>query len=137
MAYKENHKEKMSAYLKKYRRENKQKAQDYNLNYKNKNKEKLKADRICYRKKQAEKIRHQVWKNKLKARYGLTPQQYFDLMKKHGGKCAICGSDKKLGIDHCHKTKKIRGILCGDCNRGLGLFKDNQEFLLKAVNYLK
>ena len=70
-------------------------------------------------------------------RYGIDQKGYEELYLKQQGKCAICGIFKdKLDIDHCHKKNKIRGLLCGSCNRALGLLKDNTEFLLKAINYL-
>lgn len=60
--------------------------------------------------------------------------------------CAICkepqsvllkGELKRLAVDHCHKTKKIRGLLCDNCNKGLGLFKDKPELLNSASEYLR
>jgi hypothetical protein len=59
--------------------------------------------------------------------------------------CAICGievtqygrSGTAACIDHCHKTKIVRGTLCNNCNRALGLFKDNKMILQAAVNYLE
>jgi hypothetical protein len=58
------------------------------------------------------------------------------------GRCAICESefnrtDNKYHTDHCHKTKKVRGLLCGPCNVGLGMFKDNLHSLERAIKYLK
>lgn len=56
--------------------------------------------------------------------------------------CWICGTHDWPGmhgrphVDHCHKTGKVRGILCAECNSGLGKFKDRPEFLIKAVEYL-
>lgn len=50
--------------------------------------------------------------------------------------CVICGLEEKLVVDHCHKTNKIRGMLCNHCNRGLGHFKDNPELLEFARIYL-
>ena len=53
--------------------------------------------------------------------------------------CAIC--KKEIGwesaVDHCHVTKKIRGLLCRNCNLGLGAFKDNAETIRKAIEYVK
>lgn len=58
--------------------------------------------------------------------------------------CYICGGveiikGKKIGlsVDHCHKTLKVRGLLCGNCNRGLGLLQDNPDFLRKAADYIE
>lgn len=80
--------------------------------------------------------------NKLKKFYGLTQQNYDDLLKKQMSCCAICKTNKatKKGgnfpVDHCHKTGKIRGLLCHLCNRGLGMFKDDLTLLQKAVEYI-
>ena len=56
------------------------------------------------------------------------------------GLCAICGNPptgRKHHLDHCHGSGKLRGILCHNCNVGLGHFKDNVELLAKAIEYLK
>jgi len=58
---------------------------------------------------------------------------------KQGHACAMCGdkpTDKKLGVDHNHKTGAIRGLLCGTCNTALGMLKDDPAIILKAYNYL-
>lgn len=72
-------------------------------------------------------------------RYGLTKEEYDHLLHIQGGLCAIClqESKTKLHVDHCHNTGKVRGLLCGNCNRALGLFKDNVLYLENAKNYLK
>jgi len=68
----------------------------------------------------------------------LSPYQY--MLGKQDGLCAICrktcSSGKALAIDHDHKTGVVRGLLCGKCNRGLGLFCDSKELLLNAYTYL-
>ena len=74
--------------------------------------------------------------------YGITLDEYNELLIKQNYSCKICGKhesefDRKLSVDHNHTTGKIRGLLCGNCNTGLGLFKDNKELLLKSVDYLK
>ena len=75
--------------------------------------------------------------SRMKIRYGIDIKDYEILFKKQNGKCAICGAKKdKLDIDHCHKTNKVRGLLCGSCNRALGLLKDNTDFLNSAIKYL-
>jgi hypothetical protein len=71
---------------------------------------------------------------KLMRSYGITLEEF----KKLGKKCHICKLEsKRLGIDHCHKTGRIRGALCPNCNTALGLFKDNIGTMAKAIRYLK
>lgn len=81
-------------------------------------------------------------------KYGLTYQEYIDLDKAQDGKCAICkqeeisvdpriGKRKRLAVDHCHTTNKVRGLLCYRCNRGVGIFKDDATRLYNAYLYLK
>ena len=74
-------------------------------------------------------------KHDLKRKYGLTPEQA-DKMIADG--CAICGRQqgRRLAIDHCHKTGRVRGALCTSCNNGIGLFRDSQELLKRAADYL-
>lgn len=77
---------------------------------------------------------------KLKSRYGITMNEFEELNKKQNKVCAICGGinrDRTLAVDHCHDTGNVRGLLCSRCNIGLGLFKDNQKLLAKAIDYLK
>lgn len=54
------------------------------------------------------------------------------------GKCLICNEiPKRLVVDHCHTSGKVRGLLCDHCNTGLGRFKDSPELLMAAIRYLK
>lgn len=70
--------------------------------------------------------------------YKLTPKEHTEILENQEDKCAICGcSDKKLVVDHCHTTGKVRGLLCDMCNSGLGFFKDNPESLYNAIQYLQ
>ena len=73
----------------------------------------------------------------LYTRYKIDPIVYEETLESQGGLCAICGCSKKLHMDHDHDTGKIRGVLCGACNRGIGLLKDDYEVLSRAVDYLK
>ncbi len=74
-------------------------------------------------------------------RYGIEVADFENMKIAQNNVCAICNGspdkDKELHVDHCHSTKVVRGLLCGSCNRGLGMFKDNIFNLLKAVDYLK
>lgn len=67
---------------------------------------------------------------------GLTLRDVAAMSDKQGHKCAICGDEGKLNVDHDHETNAIRGLLCSPCNRGLGFFRDSRERLLAAVAYL-
>jgi arginine utilization protein RocB len=80
---------------------------------------------------------HKKWH--IKNTYDLEFDEYLKLKQKQDNKCAICESEltQKCCIDHDHTTGKIRGILCYNCNTGLGQFKDSEEIMLKAVAYLK
>lgn len=66
-------------------------------------------------------------------------EDYNKLVVEQGNKCAICGDISKirLAIDHNHSNKKIRGLLCKDCNFGLGNFKDSKKNLTSAIKYLE
>ena len=74
--------------------------------------------------------------------YGMTHDEFISLMESQGGKCAICGhndtSSRKFFpvVDHCHNSKKVRGLLCANCNRGIGMFQDNPDLLRLAAEYL-
>jgi hypothetical protein len=71
-----------------------------------------------------------------KQKYGLTEDQYQEMVRTTPH-CPICGSDEPLVIDHDHSTSDVRGLICDDCNLGLGKFKDNIQSLKNAIAYLK
>lgn len=81
----------------------------------------------------------------LKMRLGITKEQFFRLYDEQNEKCAICmvglvilgGSRTRACVDHCHRTKKVRGLLCATCNQGIGLLKDSPDVLLSAAQYLR
>lgn len=79
-----------------------------------------------------------VWSRRayLKRTYNLTQEDYDKLEKSQNGGCAICGELTRMAIDHCHKSGRIRGLLCHNCNRGLGMFADDSKRLTKAIEYL-
>ena len=79
---------------------------------------------------------------KIKYLYGFTNEECDAMFSLQGGKCKICNRHQsefkqRFHVDHDHETDKVRGLLCGECNLGLGKFKDNVETLEKAITYLK
>lgn len=82
----------------------------------------------------------------LRKRFGITLEQYRQMSKTQNHKCAICdnhetavdakGAEQFMAVDHCHKTGRIRALLCTACNRALGGFKDDPNLLIKAAKYL-
>ena len=85
-----------------------------------------------------------VWLAEIKSKYGLTFRDYIHLLEEQDCKCAICGSSGFVGqnkrapftVDHDHASNKVRGLLCGLCNMGLGCFKDSQILFDRASQYL-
>jgi|GEM_PF-2199944 len=95
------------------------------------------------------KSRRCVLDRNIKKHYSVDGLEGYErLVTEKGNKCEICKEEKialspdrtqkrQLSIDHCHKTGKVRGILCKQCNSALGFFKDNVEFLQAAIDYLR
>jgi hypothetical protein len=91
----------------------------------------------------------------LRRAYGITLEQYRQMLAEQGGACAICGepptvensgrwtkrrrrpADPKLIVDHDHVTGKVRGLLCGRCNTGIGALKDDAAIVRFALKYLE
>lgn len=77
-------------------------------------------------------------------KFGITVTQYEDMITSQNNSCAICkkhkddftGRGKNFHIDHCHTSGKVRGLLCSNCNTGLGQFKDNVQYLENAIQYV-
>lgn len=94
-------------------------------------------DKVIYHRERDKRIANSR-RHKLKNLYNLTTEQYEAMFEQQKGLCAICPLPLKGkgNIDHCHETGKVRGLLCKECNQGLGYFKDNVGVLQKAINYL-
>ena len=93
-----------------------------------------------YKRNHPEKIKASSEKSKL-AKYGIDRARYQLMFAEQKGVCKLCGKPekkiRKLAVDHCHTTGKVRGLLCMECNTGLGKFKDNTEVLARAIAYLE
>ncbi len=81
---------------------------------------------------------------KFKHHHGVTIEEANDMIEAQNRLCAICnqlptgkGHCSRLHVDHCHKTGKVRAMLCNNCNHGLGHFRDEPERLVAAANYLR
>jgi hypothetical protein len=85
-------------------------------------------------------IRDSKKNTNLKIKYGLTLEEFNSLLESQSFGCAICRVEltggKDTHIDHCHETKRIRGLLCNSCNNGIGRFKDSPKLLKCAITYL-
>jgi hypothetical protein len=72
-------------------------------------------------------------------RYGITLDQYEEMMVQQEGRCAVCHGEfgKRIHIDHCHNTNVVRGLLCNGCNVGIGHLGDNPERMEAAAQYVR
>lgn len=121
-----------------YLKKNRDKRRSYLREYFKKNHERLQAENVAYAKAHPEKVREYQRRAHLK-KYDLTEEQYRALEEKQGGKCACCGvkPEKRLRVDHDHVTGAIRGLLCHNCNVGIGHLGDCLEGVLMALVYLR
>jgi hypothetical protein len=73
----------------------------------------------------------------LRHKYGIDLVDYNQMLSEQDGKCKICKAEvKRLVVDHCHTSKRIRGLLCHKCNTGIGLLKESKNIMTEAINYL-
>jgi len=105
--------------------------------WKKNNKEKL----VEYNKKLYEKNKDAYRGSRFKKIYGITLEKYKQMEENQKGCCYICGKTKKengreLSVDHCHNNKKVRALLCDNCNTCLGRVNDNIALLKKMIKYL-
>lgn len=87
------------------------------------------------------------WKRELRYKYGISFEQYTEMLLEQRGICAICGKPetcmgnngevKTLSVDYDHVTNKVRGLLCDYCNKMLGFSEDNPDNLIKGAKYLE
>ena len=112
--------------------------------YYQENREKALAQTKAWEKANPEKRKN----SRLKYAYGITIEEYQKLWDLQKGLCAICGEpetnidhrtkqNRRLAVDHNHETKKVRGLLCTKCNKGIGLLGDDSEILQNAANYMR
>lgn len=116
----------------------------------NQGKIKIYRKRAKAKRKEKDSSYNQTWRSKnpdyyrnylYKRNYGITLEVVNAMVLDQNGLCAICGNPFKsvtdMHVDHCHETNLVRGLLCANCNKALGLFHDREENLTKAVAYLR
>lgn len=75
--------------------------------------------------------------------YGITPRAYHEMLAAQDGRCGICrapepgGSARFFHVDHCHRTDKVRGLLCSRCNRAMGMFGDDPGLIRRVLDWLE
>lgn len=151
--YREKNRDKLNEKNREYRKNNKEKVKETNDNWSKNNRDKVNARAKVYRDKNKDKTKNlsDIWYqnnkervryNKIKRIYGLTKEQFEEMLKQQNNCCATCGikdTDTKSGylvIDHCHTTGKVRGLLCNPCNTAIGLLKENKQTIGNLVRYL-
>lgn len=116
-------------------------------NFKKEKSNKNKHRTIC---KNCDVLRTKYWRrnhkenvrrHNLKQDFNLTEKEYNQMLKNQNSCCAICKTNQSLlkrhlAVDHNHKTGKIRGLLCGNCNTALGLLKEDMDNITSLIDYL-
>lgn len=114
--------------------------QKYSKIYYKKNRKSQLLKTKKYRQKNKDIHYKNVKNAKYKRQFGITLEDYYKISELQNHRCAICGKEengKQLAVDHCHETGKVRGLLCSNCNLGLGKLGDSIESVGKALAYLK
>ncbi len=110
-------------------------CKDCMAEYRNKNRDSL----LEKKRKHYSKNKQVAYEAALKRKYGITIEQFNDMLLAQGGTCAICkqpSHNRKMHVDHCHKTGAVRGILCAMCNTGIGALKDDPILMIRASEYV-
>lgn len=138
--YHSHNREKILQRVKKYRENNREKKAATDRRYREKKGESLLIKKRHYYFQNPEKIKERTLRKSIKHKYGITLEEYNQL-KDSSNQCHICntefGEKLRKNLDHCHATGKIRGILCQQCNVGIGCLKDDIERLSSAIEYIK
>ena len=130
------------ACFKQYRQKNRKRILKYNKQYYQKNKKRLCEYSKQWWQKNKKRYRLSRRKYALNYYYNLTPEEYDTMFAEQRGCCGICNRHqsklkRKLDVDHNPKINKVRGLLCRNCNIGLGYFFHNTEYLKQAIKYLR
>lgn len=127
-----------SIYSIRWQKKNPEKKKIYDQRYRAKHRLRLNAENGEYQRKH--KHMRGIYKFRgLLRRMGLTEKDYERICREQGGSCPICKRlpKERLVLDHDHRTGLFRGLICTQCNRGLGHFLDDLEILKNAISYLE
>lgn len=135
--WKKENQKKAKEYEKQYYKDNLKKSKEYGKQWRNNNPEKVKESGRQWARDNPEKVKE----IRLKCNYGLSLEEYFEIIEQQKGCCAICERHQselkiRLCVDHNHLTGKVRGLLCDNCNRMLGAGMDDPNILIKGAEYL-
>ncbi len=131
-----------SIYSRLYSAENKERILEYKRKWTRLNKDRVAEYAKKYHLYNINKRREKA----LMKSYGITLNQYDEMFSNQNGVCLICnepetrkykGKLMPLSVDHSHKTEEVRGLLCSNCNLGIGYFNDDPGILLQAITYLR
>ena len=148
-AYQQQNKEQRTKYMREYASANREKFRrdsDQQSKYNDRRRQQYSEDpalRERYRNQAREWARNNREKREEQRlrKYGITPDEYQAKYKSQKGQCAICRYEftdrKSVHVDHCHESGKFRGLLCSQCNLGIGKFSDDPEKLARAAMYLR
>ena len=130
-------------YMKEWKKLNRPKLTQYNKEYREKHPEKFTTEVVRdihqkYVQKNPDRHRKLQWQRNWRFRgIDILYEDFETILKNQNNRCAICQVElEKPNLDHNHKTKQIRGVLCQQCNHGIGLFRENIETIQSAINYL-
>ncbi len=136
------------AAIRKWSENNKERHKQLGKAWRAKNRERFNASVREYYHKNKHKSRLYESNNRVRRsvqircrKFGITAEHYWNMFGDQEGKCAICSKTPKVwwsfNVDHCHETGRIRGLLCGPCNKALGSFGDTVDGVKRAIAYLE
>lgn len=136
--WKKKNPDKVKAHARKSAEKHRERVRTYKKSWTENNKDHVKQKQRDWYEKSKRRIKSLY----LQREFGITIEEYEHMAQAQNGACLLCGDlpnvrDKSLAVDHCHKTKKIRGLLCRGCNVGIGNLKDDPILLDKAAAYIR
>lgn len=133
--------ENLKAASARYRSRHPDRVREYGLRYRLAHPERRKQSIRKWREKNRQQIRRQRFERGLRDVHGITVEDWARMFHSQGGRCAGCLDPLRDGwgtaVDHCHRTDKVRGLLCIRCNRSLGVLRERPETLRRLADYIE